>query len=994
MTIIDPPFGKAKGGLTLFKLSHFHKMIFKLSQLTILLTILTFSLCAQNGTLSGIVLEKTSELEVIGGNVVIAGTATGTITDYDGSYILELEPGTYNIEFSYIGFQNFIAENVVITADATTTLDVQLEDESVDLEGVVVTAKAYKNTEASVLALRQTSALVLDGISASQFKKSGDSDVAQAVKRVPGVSLEGGKYVYVRGLGDRYSKTTLNGAEIPGLDPNRNTVQMDLFPTSLVDNIVVYKTFSPDLPGDWTGGLVNISTKDFPETYSVSASLSTGYNQNSNLNGDFLTYDNSGSDALGFDNGSRAIPSIIAGHDGTLTDYTQGIGNGAKAQEVADFTRAFDNTWTMEQAARPLDHGVSFNIGNELNFLGKSLGLIASATYNRNYSAYYNGATGIYQLSGDYASTSFLNPQISLSDNEGREQTTWGSLLAASMKVNEFNTIKLMGMHNQSGESISKYAVGTKNSDDPNDIFQTRSWRYLERSLSTFQANGDHKLGADKNIKLAWISSFSISKQDDPDLRFFTNRINTINNNPFLKPSSDNVPTRFYRDMVQNNSDSRVSLEIPFLNWNEQESTLKFGGALNYKDRTFRETRYNFNNNNPAIALPNQADITGSPFIDMSFYFADDNLVSANASGYENNGEGVFVTDNFDARNNYHASASTVAGFAMATLPLNDRIQTVFGVRAERTFVGLETFDKESTLDRYPNLDGKSNLLNNIDLLPSATVNYSVNEKQKVRFSYSRTVARPTFRELAPFASFALDGGFVFIGNPELQRTTIDNIDLRWELFPNSGESLSLGAFAKNFNNPIERTFNPEAQNAELTYRNVDNARLVGAELEFRKKLSSIIPALKGFDFNTNLTYIYSQTDIDAEELAQIRASQPEAKDKRQMFGQAPYVFNAMLSYKSTRGTKASASFNIIGDAISVVTRGATPNYYQKARPSLNLRVSQKINKLFNLTVGATNVLNADIAEIATFKGNDYAIQKYSPGVNYSLSLSYKLIKE
>jgi len=968
-------------------------MMIKSLKITILFFLLSASIFAQKGTISGILLEKTSQLEVIGGNVIIAGTSVGTTTDIDGSYSLEVEPGTYNIEYSYIGFQTFTAQNIVVSAGENTPLDILLEDESIELESVVVTAKAFRNTEASVLALRKASTIVLDGISAAQFKKSGDSDVAQAVKRVTGVTLEGGKYVYVRGLGDRYSKTTLNGAEIPGLDPNRNTVQMDLFPTALVDNIVVYKTFSPELPGDWTGGLVDINTKDFTETFTVNASLSTGYNSNSNLNDNFLSYEGSSTDALGFDNGTRAIPSMIENNEGILTDYAQGINNGSKAQEVAANTRAFDNTWSMQQAARPLNQGLSFSIGNTVNLFGKSLGLMASTTYARSYSAYHDGSIGIFQLSGDFATTDRLNPQIKLTDTEGNEETTWGLLLASSLKLNDYNTVSITAMHNQSGVSTAKYAVGTKNSDDPSDIFQTRSWRYLERSLSTIQVKGTHMLGPNNDIKLAWISSYSISQQDDPDLRFFTNRVNTINERPFLKPSSDNVPTRFYRDMIQHNSDSRASIIVPFTQWNDLKSNFQFGGAFNFKNRAFRETRYNFNNNSPAISLPNEMDILNEEFLDLSFYFAENNLVSADENGFVNNGAGVYITDNYDARNNYDASATTAAAFGMVNLPITDKLHTIFGVRAERTFVGLETFDKESTLDRYPDLDGASNLLDNLDILPSATVNFTINEKQKFRFSYSRTVARPTFRELAPFASFALDGGFVFIGNPELERTTIDNLDLRWEVFPKSGESFSIGAFAKNFTNPIERTFNPEAQNAELTYRNVDNARLIGTEIEFRKKLSSIAAFLEGFDFTTNITYIYSKTDIDEEELAQIRISQPGAQATRSMFGQAPYVFNAMLSYKNQRGTNVSASFNVIGDAITVVTRGATPNYYLKSRPSLNLRVSQKINKFFSLTAGASNILNAKYAQVATYKGREYDIQSYSPGIDYSLSLSYKFSK-
>lgn len=948
---------------------------------------------AQTGTLSGIVTEQGSTLEVIGGNVIIEGTATGTITEFDGTYVLELDPGTYNIEYSYIGFQNFIAQNVMIKSGETTTLNVTLEEESVELESVVVTAKAYRNTEASVLALRKSSTILLDGISSAQFKKSGDSDVAQAVKRVTGVTLEGGKYVYIRGLGDRYSKTTLNGAEIPGLDPNRNTVQVDLFPTSLVDNIVVYKTFSPELPGDWTGGLVDINTKDYPESYTVSASISTGYNATSNLNNNFLSYEGGSTDALGFDDGTREIPTSIENQTGVLTDYAEGLNNSAAATEVANNTNAFSNNWSMEQAARPLDLGASFSIGNLYDIKGKSLGISASATYARNYSGYQNGQVGIYQLSGDFATTNLLNPQILLTDSEGNEETTWGALLAASLQIDEYNTISFTGMHNQSGTSTAKYAFGTKNADDPDDIFQTRSWRYLERSLSTLQTKGTHNLGKDNRIKLTWISSYSISRQDDPDLRFFTNRINTITNNAFLKPSSDNVPTRFYRNMVQNNSDTRVSLEIPFKQWNGFEGSVQFGGAFNYKDRTFTEDRYNFNNNSSSISVPNPEDILEQSLLDLSFYFAENNLVSAGANGYNNNGSGVYVTDNFDARNNYNASATTTAAFAKTNLALTDKLKAIVGLRVERTFVGLETFDTGATLDNFPDLDGAQNLLDNTDFLPSATFNYTLSENQKLRLSYSRTVARPTFRELAPFASFALDGGFVFVGNPDLKRTSIDNLDLRWELYPNSGESLSAGVFAKNFTNPIERTFNPEAQNTELTYRNVDQARLVGVELEFRKKLETIASFLRGFDWSTNLTYIYSETDIDEEELEQIRISQPDASSTRAVFGQAPYVFNTTLSYGSQKGTKASISFNVIGDAISVVTRGATPNYFVKSQPLLNFRISQKLNDYFTLTAGASNILNSEYAEVATFKGQENSIQSYKPGVDYSLSLGYKFSK-
>ena len=251
--------------------------------LTLFLAFFTTLSAQDTGTVAGKVIEAESGFEVIGGNVSIIGTDRGTVTDLDGTYQLEVAAGTYTIEISYIGFATQQISDVIVTAGTVTPLDVQLGESAVELEGVEVVAKAFKNTEAAVLAIQKTAPVVLDGISSAQISKSGDNDVAGAVKRVTGVTVEGGKYVYVRGLGDRYSKTTLNGAEIPGLDPNRNTVQMDLFPTNLVDNILVYKTFSPNLPGDFTGGYVDIATKDFPEQFTFSASASVGYNPQANF---------------------------------------------------------------------------------------------------------------------------------------------------------------------------------------------------------------------------------------------------------------------------------------------------------------------------------------------------------------------------------------------------------------------------------------------------------------------------------------------------------------------------------------------------------------------------------------------------------------------------------------------------------------------------------------------------------------------------------------
>ncbi|MCB0644670.1 MAG: carboxypeptidase-like regulatory domain-containing protein, partial [Phaeodactylibacter sp.] len=389
-------------------------------------------LSAQTGKVAGKVIEAESGFEVIGGNVLVVGQdGVGTVTDLDGTYLLELEAGTYTIEYSYIGFAAQQITDVEVKAGELTSVDVQLGEEAIELDlGVTVKAKAYRNTEAALLTIQKKAPGVLDGISSAQITKSGDSDVASAVRRVTGVTVEGGKYVYIRGLGDRYSKTTLNSAEIPGLDPNRNTVQMDLFPTNLIDNIVVYKTFTPNLPGDFSGGYVDIATKDFPEQFTLKASVSLGYNPISNFNADnYLTSPSGAQDALGFDDGTRAAPELATNTE-PIPEFAQGLNNAANAQSIADITRSFPNTWSQNFASAFLDYGASFSIGNQMEVFGKPLGLIFALSYSRDFSANEEAEYGIYELLGTTSQASGLTPQLVQDEKQGTASTLWGAMLS------------------------------------------------------------------------------------------------------------------------------------------------------------------------------------------------------------------------------------------------------------------------------------------------------------------------------------------------------------------------------------------------------------------------------------------------------------------------------------------------------------------------------------------------------------------------------------
>jgi len=955
------------------------------------LILFPFLLLAQTGAISGEVIDNDNKEPIMFGTVVIEATGQGVSTDLDGKYTLEnLDEGTYTIKFSYLGLKDKTVEGVEVKAGETTTVDAKMGEDPVILEiGATVVAERITNSESAVLSLKKESTAVLDGVSAKEISKSGDGDAAAAVKRISGVTVEGGKYVYVRGLGDRYGKTTLNGADIPGLDPNKNTVQMDLFPTNLLDNILVYKTFTPNLPGDFTGGYIDVITKTFPTGFMFSAAGSIGYNTQTTFNKNFLTQKRGSLDWLGFDDGTRALPNTVANSTNipTLQNNNSSNFNSDDAQRLVNMTKSFSNSWEQQREAVPFNHSLSMSIGNQFKFKNQSaLGIIGALSYQRNYSFYEGGTYGVYQLTGMYDNVSNLTSNLNLADSKGTEDVLWGAMLSVAYKIKPSHVITFMAMHNQSATTTTRFLEGTKD-DDKDELFQTQSSRFLERGLTTFQLGGKHTFLKFKNFKIDWKSSYARSSQKDPDLRYFTNRYDEEYDIYKIKPSSDRTPSRFYRNMAQGNWSNKIDLTLPLNHWAsnvKDKIKIKAGFAHAQKDRTFKENRYSFENQ--------QTNFAG----DITTYFAPNNTISLDNTEniYANNGAGVYMVNALDSANLYDASQTLFAGYGMVELPIIDKLSLVAGARVEYTTVRLKSYSSK-VLHTYPKLDGQQNILSNIDVLPSVSLNFEATPKMKIRAAYSRTLARPSFRELAPFTSFDVEGGYAFVGNPDLQRSTSDNADFRWEFFPSSKEIFSVSGFYKGFTNPIERTFNPKALNPEITYRNVGKAFLAGFEVEARKNLGFITPALADLSIGANFSYIYSQTTIDEQELLAIRAEHPTASNTREMYGQSPYSLNALISYKNdSLGLSANLVFNVSGPKISFISIGGTPNTYVQPRPSLNFNISKTVVKGLSIKFAVNNILMSPYRESIDFKGQSYDVSYYEPGMNFSLGIKYNLNKE
>jgi TonB-dependent receptor len=828
-----------------------------------------------------------------------------------------------------------------------------------------------RDNEAALLTMQRKAGQVMDGISSRQFSLNGDDDAAAAIKRVTGVSVEDGKFVYVRGLGDRYSKTSLNRAEIPGLDPNKNSVPMDLFPSNLINNLIVYKTFSPDIPANFSGGYINISTKEFPEQFTLQLSGSLGYNTSTTFEKNVLT-DNYGKlHALGFADKNRSMPASI--RDG-ITPRSFDV---ATAQQLDLETKSFQGSMAPTVYLPSLNQNYSFSVGGQEMLFGKQVGFIAGLSYQRSYEYYKGGDLGRFFLPGDVTASS-LDTLYNLKDERSKESVLWGGLFNTTVKLNANNKVGINLLHNQSADASTRFLEGHfpfASGNNPDFFVQLRAMEYVQRSLSSGQFKGEHVFGASK-IKLDWSGAYTLSTQDEPDLKYFNNlrfgsgpesySYDAISNN--VRPAS-----RYFRDMEESNVDAKVNIELP-LRTGATMSKVKVGGSYVAKDRTFNEKIVQYKPEPYATAYAG----------DIDAYFNDSNL---GLVGPPNTVQyGLIILDQTTGGGTYTGHEKIPAGYAMIDWQVSESLKLNTGVRYEQTDLSVDNINV-GTEERFANLK-------NHDILPALNVTKEFANNTNLRFGYGRTIARPTFRELARFASFDFQGDFLLIGNPFLKRSVIDNIDLRYEIFPRTAEMFSVSAFYKRFKDPIERAIDPNTNDlaTQVYFRNVDQAALAGIEMEFRKKLDFVTPALSHFSIGVNLAYIYSRVDISAGELALIRVNDPDAEDQREMFGQSPYILNALLSYDNVdNGINANVGFNVQGSRLAVVSTGGIPNVYEKPRPSLDFNLKKAIGNRWGLKFSASNLLDSPYRMTHEFKGVEYNYSSYRLGRTFSLGASFTI---
>ena len=910
----------------------------------------------QTSGVKAVVVDDKNGETLIGATVLVEGTTTGTTTDMDGVASLHLSPGTYNIRISYVSYQTVLIKGVTIKNNQTTSLTVRLKPANLQLSEVVVSAKSLRNNEAAVLTMQKKSPKIFDAVTSDQFGKIGASDAASALKRVTGVTVSSGKYVYVRGLGDRYSKTTLNGSDVPSLDPNKNAVQLDIFPANLIDNLKVYKTFSPDLQGDFAGGLVDITTNDFPDKFQLKVSAGLGFNDQTTFNPNFLYAQGSPTDFLGYDNGYRALPKEIAKYNsGNFPDPY------LNKEEITKVSRAFPHSQFNPGKKAPFfNHELNFSVGNQVNVFKRPLGFVFGLTYNRTFSNYDNGVENVFE--GISQGQQTLNNDILTTSSEAKsgDNVLVGALFNSSYKINKHNKIGLSLMGNQDGTSEARYLVGyllDANPDSSTHV-QNRVIGYTERSFVNGQLRGEHLISSLHNLRVKWSNSFTSSAIKQPDLRMIRNTfiLNAQGDSLFYLGNVDR-PSRFFRNLSEINENGKVDFTLPLA----KETKLKFGGLFSYKHRTFRETIYQYN--------VRDKNFDGN----VQVFFEDQNLgwVDGQLKNY-------LMYINIDA-NNYDAYERLYASYAMIETSLSKKLKLITGVRFEKTHLHLQAQN-----------DSTGNIQTN-DFLPSVALIYSINDQTNLRFSANRTLARPSFREFSPLATYDFFGGYIQNGNPKLKRTLINNVDLRWEKYPSPGEYIAFSLFYKDFINPIENAQLPKAGGSasQFQYKNVSRSNLYGAEIELRKNLGEWVPFLKNFKLSTNFSYVYAYVNITPEELQAIQSWNKNAKSTRPMYNQAPYSLNAILSY-SDKKWESALSFNVSGKRL-VVYQIDLPSIYLQPMPDLNFTLRRNITKRFFVRFKATNLLNPAHKEQMDLANNAYYTTKYQMGRTYSFTLTYKI---
>jgi hypothetical protein len=923
-----------------------------LTTLFILTTLLSFGQDKTTGVIQGTVIDSETAEGLPSAQVELIETSEKQLSDFDGLYkFSKLAPGVYSIKIAYPGFPVKTITEIQVKQGEVITIDVTMAPEKLDsVPEVVITAKRITDTDAGVVLKQKNAASVGDGMSSQTIARSTASSTSDVVKMVSGASIVDNKFAVIRGLNDRYNAAFLNGAPLPSSESDRKAFSFDMFPANMLDNLTITKSATPDQPAEFAGGLIQIFTKSIPSKNFYSFSIGGGYNTITTFK-PRMKYQGGKLDWLGVDDGSRAMPSSIPNYG----DYPLNMHDQAKVAQT------FTTNWNTMEAKFAPNYQAQFSAGFATKLFNRDLGIITALTYNRRFN--YNETVRRGYTNG----TNPNNAQASQLDYEYLDQNNESSVLGGalanfSLKLNENNTVSFKNIYSLNSSDKLIYRTGTINplESNPNLLRSTARW-FTSNNVYSGQLEGQHLL-KNKVLRINWLLGYSNVKRTIPNL----SRSIYTRNKYIIDPSNPNARDTMYVANISytnvgasygggmffsTNKENSINERIDFTwerNLGKLRNEFKFGVYSQIRNRDFSARQLGYTRYGAAGgAVKFDENLL---YLSEDKIFAPENMGITQAAANGNPAVGGFkLTDGTKFSDAYTAKSFLHAAYVMGDMRVS-KFRFIYGAR-------MEYFNQQLNAFRDDNSELKINTAK-LDILPSLNMVFEATPRSNVRFSYSQTLNRPEYRELAPFAFYDFTTNFVVSGNDTLQRALIHNIDLRYETFPGRGQIFSATVFYKNFQNPIEQKSRADVVN-EITFQNVPTATNYGLEFEARTLVTTLFGGDTSSFFDnltlySNLSIIRSKVDV-----SNVAGS---SYSSRPLQGQSPYVFNAGIRFDSKKNHWGiSVNLNRVGQRIAIVGNVNEPDLWEQARTFLDVQLTKSFWKnraQFKLNI--SNILAQD----------------------------------
>ena len=941
---------------------------------SILITLGVLDICySQKGSISGIVYDSTNKQPIAFANIVLEGTNIGSSTDFDGKFeIPHVNSGNYNLLVSAIGFKRLVVKDVQVLSGKKSNLFLSMLSSSIQIQDVEILAEKITQTETAVMVETKSAVQVVSGISGQQIARSLDRDAAEVVRRMPSVTVVDNRYVNVRGLAERYNLVMLNNVLTPSVEPDIKSFAFDLIPSGLLDRLLVYKTPTADLPGEFAGAVIKVYTRNVSDRNEVSFGYSTSYREGTTFN-PFTTNKLSNWEVLGFDNGVRNIPDGVPFR----------IWDTMNVVLRAGYSKLFPNNWKLQETTSPPDQRFNLNV---MKSFGKKIrvGHLTSVNYSNTNLSVLAARDDFNELPPDsLLSINRPDTLFTYQDSRFENNIRIGVVHNWSFSTKR-HKIEIRNLFNQLGLN----QVVLRSGKEIVESFQNRkeySYRYIQRSIYNIQLTGQHDIHT--NGKLDYAIGYSHARRNEPDWRRirYTRPLDAPNDPYTAIVPNDATPFflgRLYFRLREDVYSGNINYEHKLkLNENGKILTFKTGAFYELKRRFFNARNLGYK---PANIFSFDHKISQLP---VDSIFNENNI---------NSTSGFIISESTNRSDSYRANNRLHAGYVMMDIPIW-RFRLNAGLRME---YNIQELDSTYSLTLSQPIHVRLPILS---WLPSSTLIYNLAEKHSLKGAFGVTVNRPEFRELAPFSFYDFNLNIIVYGNDKLQTPRIFNYDLKYEFSPSITEVISVGGFYKKFINPIEAIFVPGAGSAgvrNFSFENAKSAFSTGAEIEIRKNLDYGIKGLRDITLVGNAAYIHSRIELGDKAKGQ--------NNNRPLMGQSPYVVNTGIYYLNEKiGLQVNALYNLIGPRIVVVGSQGIPDIYEMPRNIIDFTISKifnlskattKIRQQLEIRFGLQDLLNQPILMVQDINGNnrverhkDWNFSSFQRGRYVTFGINYRI---